>query len=135
MRVGVLVAPPALLAPIRYVMPLINLNAVAVAALRAALTDTEYVPWSVAQATESKALLYEVLTRLGLRHWKSAANFVLVHGGERTPELVRGLIARGVLVRDRSKEPGCAGCFRVTAGVVEHTRKAVAALEDLCVQP
>ena len=132
MRVGVLIAPPALLAPIRYVMPLINLNAVAVAALRAALTDTEYVPWSVAQATESKALLYEVLTRLDLTHWKSAANFVLVHGGERTPDLVRGLIARGVLVRDRSKEPGCAGCFRVTAGVVEHTRKAVAALEALC---
>ena len=135
MRVGVLIAPPALLAPIRYVMPLINLNAVAVAALRAALTDTEYVPWSVAQATESKELLYEVLTRLGLRHWQSAANFVLVHGGERTPDLVRGLIARGVLVRDRSKEPGCAGCFRVTAGVVAHTRAAVAALEDLCAQP
>ena len=135
MRVGVLVAPPALLAPIRYVMPLINLNAVAVAALRAALTDTEYVPWSVAQATESKALLYEVLTRVGLKYWTSAANFVLVHGGDRTPDLVRGLIARGVLVRDRSTEPGCAGCFRVTAGVVEHTRKAVAALEELCAKP
>lgn len=132
MRVGVLIAPPALLAPIRYVMPLINLNAVAVAALRAALTDTEYVPWSVAQATASKALLYEALTRLGLTYWKSAANFVLVHGGDRTPELVRGMIARGVLVRDRSKEPGCAGCFRVTAGVVEHTRAAIAALEALC---
>ncbi len=135
MRVGVLIAPPALLAPIRYVMPLMNLNAVAVAALRAALTDTEYVPWSVAQATASKALLYEVLTRLGLKHWTSAANFVLVYGGDRTPDLVRGLIARGVLVRDRSKEPGCAGCFRVTAGVVEHTRKAVASLEELCAKP
>jgi histidinol-phosphate aminotransferase len=132
MRVGVLIAPPALLAPIRYVMPLLNLNAVAVAALRAALTDTEYVPWSVAQATESKALLYDALTRLGLTYWKSAANFVLVHGGDRTPDLVRGMIARGVLVRDRSKEPGCAGCFRVTAGVVEHTRAAIAALEDVC---
>ncbi|MEP7118397.1 MAG: aminotransferase class I/II-fold pyridoxal phosphate-dependent enzyme, partial [Acidobacteriota bacterium] len=135
MRVGVLIAPPALLEPIRYVMPLINLNAVAVTALRAALTDTDYVPWSVAQATESKALLYEALTRLGLKFWPSAANFVLVHGGERTPELVSGLIARGVLVRDRSNEPGCAGCFRVTAGVAEHTRKAVAVLEELCAKP
>lgn len=134
-RVGVLVAPPVLLEPIRYVMPLLNLNTVAVAALRAALTDTEFVPWSVAQATESKALLYDALTRLGLRHWKSAANFVLVEGGDRTPELVAGMIARGVLVRDRSKEPGCAGCFRVTAGVVEHTRQAVAALEALCARP
>ena len=131
-RVGILVAPPALLAPIRYVMPLMNLSAVAVAALRAALTDTEYVPWTVAQATASKALLYDALDRLGLSYWKSGANFVLVHGGDRTPDLVRGLIARGVLVRDRSKEPGCAGSFRVTTGVVEHTRTAVAALEALC---
>ena len=134
-RVGVLIAPPAILAPIRYVMPIMNLNAVAVAALRAALTDTDFVPWSVAQATESKAMLYEALDRLGLKYWKSGANFVLVNGGDRTPELVRGMIARGVLVRDRSKEPGCAGCFRVTAGVAEHTRKAVAALEELCAKP
>ena len=28
-------------------------------------TDTEFVPWAVAQATESKSLLYEALTRLG----------------------------------------------------------------------
>ena len=89
----------------------------------------------MAQATESKALLYETLTRLGLKHWKSEANFVLVQGGDRTPALVAGMIARGVLVRDRSREPGCAGCFRVTAGVVEHTRTAIAALEELCAKP
>lgn len=134
-RIGVLIAPPALLAPIRYVMPLMNLSSVAVSALRAALTDTEFVPWSVAQADASKALLYEALDRLGLDYWKSGANFVLVNGGDRTPDLVRGMIARGVLVRDRSREPGCAGCFRVTAGLVEHTRAAVAALEALCAKP
>jgi hypothetical protein len=27
--------------------------------------------------------------------------------------------------------PGCAGCCRITAGVVEHTRLAIAALEDI----
>lgn len=131
-RVGILIAPPAVLAPIRYVMPVMNLSQVAVTALRAALADSEYVPWSVAQAAESKALLYEALDRLGLNHWKSGANFVLVNGGDRTPDLVRGMIARGVLVRDRSNVPGCAGCFRVTAGVVEHTRQAIAALEAVC---
>jgi histidinol-phosphate aminotransferase len=135
LRVGLLIAPPALLAPMRYVMPLMNLSAVAVAALRAALTDRDYVPWSVAQATASKALLYAALDTCGLPYWKSGANFVLVKGGERTPALVRGMIARGVLVRDRSTTPGCAGCFRVTTGVVEHTRLAIAALEELCAKP
>jgi histidinol-phosphate aminotransferase len=132
MRVGVLIARPELLEPIRFVMPLFNLNVVAVAALRAALTDKEFTPWSVAQATESKRLLYDVLDRVGLRYWKSAANFVLIDGGDRARELVEGLIARGVLVRDRSKDPYCPNCFRITTGVVEHTQTAVKALEALC---
>lgn len=132
MRVGVMIARPEVLEPIRFVMPLFNLNVVAVQALRAALTDKEFTPWSVAQATESKRLLYAALDRVGLRYWKSAANFVLVDGGSRTREIVDGLVARGVLVRDRSRDPNTPTHFRITAGIVEHTQKAVAALEALC---
>jgi histidinol-phosphate aminotransferase len=132
MRVGVLIASPAVLEPIRYVMPLFNLNVVAVAALRAAHADRSFTPWYLAQVAESKALLYDVLERVGLRYWKSAANFVLVDGGDRARPLAEGLIARGVLVRDRSKDPHTPTHFRITAGVVEHTRAAVEALEALC---
>jgi histidinol-phosphate aminotransferase len=132
MRVGVMIAAPEILDPIRFVMPLFNLNVVAVAALRAALADTEFKPWYVAQVAESKQRLYAALDRAGLRYWKSAANFVLVDGGPGSRELVDGMIARGVLVRDRSRDPYCPNCFRVTTGVVEHTERAVEALEALC---
>lgn len=132
MRVGVMIASPSVLKPIRRAMPLFNLNVVAVAALGAALTDTEFRSWYVAQATESKALLYAALDGLGLRYWKSAANFVLIDGGERARGLVDGMIARGVFVRDRTKDPSCPNCFRLTTGVVDHTRKAIEALEAVC---
>lgn len=132
MRIGVLIASPEVLAPIRPVTPLFNLNVVAVAALRAALTDTEFQPWYVAQATASKALVYEACERLGLRYWKSGANFVLIDGGDRARSLIDGMIARGVFVRDRTRTPYCANCFRLTTGVVAHTEKAIAALEELC---
>jgi histidinol-phosphate aminotransferase len=135
MRVGVLVARPEVLEPIRFVMPLFNLNVVAVQALRAALTDTAFTPWYVAQATESKERLYSVLDRAGLRYWRSAANFVLVDGGAQARAIVDGMIARGVLVRDRTQDPYCPNCFRITAGVVEHTQQAVDALEALCARP
>ena len=135
MRVGVMIARPDVLEPIRFVMPLFNLNVVAVQALRAALADTTFMTWYVSQATESKQRFYAVLDRVGLRYWKSAANFVLVDGGGRVRELVDGMIARGVLVRDRSKDPYCPNCFRITTGVVEHTQKAVEALEALCAKP
>lgn len=132
MRVGVMIASPSVLKPIRRAMPLFNLNVVAVAALGAALADTEFRSWYVAQATESKALLYAALDGLGLRYWKSAANFVLIDGGERARGLVDGMIARGVFVRDRTKDPSCPNCFRLTTGVVDHTRKAIEALEAVC---
>jgi histidinol-phosphate aminotransferase len=132
MRVGVMIASPDILAPIRKVMPLFNLNVVAVAALRAALTDPDFRSWYIAQANASKALIYAACERAGLRYWESAANFVLIDGGTRVGALVDGLIANGVLVRDRTKDPSTPTCFRLTAGVVEHTRRAVETLEALC---
>ena len=132
MRVGVLCASPAVLEPVRRCMPLFNLNVVAVAALRAALADPAYRAWYLDQAAQSKALVYAACDKLGLNYWRSAANFVLIDGGARVKEIVSGMIARGVFVRDRSADPSCPNCFRVTAGVLDHTHKAVAALEDVC---
>jgi len=132
MRVGVMIASPQLLAPIRKCMPLFNLNVVAVAALRAAIADPAFREWYLAQASESKALVYAACERAGLKYWKSAANFVLIDGGNRSRELIDGMIAKGVFVRDRTKDPSTPTCFRLTTGVVEHTRKAVETLEALC---
>lgn len=132
MRVGVLIASPELLAPVRRAMPLFNLNVVAVEALRAAMADTEFRPWYLDQARQSKELVYAACERLGLRYWRSAANFVLVDGAARAKEIVKGLQSRGVFVRDRTADPSCPNCIRITAGVVEHTRKAVEALEAVC---
>jgi histidinol-phosphate aminotransferase len=132
MRVGVMIATPDVLAPIRRCMPLFNLNVVAVAALRAAIADPSFRTWYLAQAHESKALVYAACERAGLTCWKSAANFVLIDGGANVRHIVDGMIAKGVFVRDRTKDPSTPTCFRLTTGVVDHTRKAVEALEDVC---
>lgn len=132
MRVGVMIASPEILEPIRKAMPLFNLNVVAVAALRAALTDLEFRSWYIAQANASKELVYAACRRAGLKYWPSAANFVLIDGGARARAIIDGMIAKGVLVRDRTRDPACPNCFRLTTGVVEHTRHAVDTLEALC---
>jgi len=132
MRVGVMIASPEILAPIRRAMPLFNLNVVAIAALRAAIGDPSFRAWYIGQATESKELVYAACERAGLRYWKSAANFVLIDGGARARQIIDGMIANGVFVRDRTKDPATPTCFRLTTGVVEHTRKAAETLEALC---
>jgi histidinol-phosphate aminotransferase len=101
-----------------------------------AIADRQYRDWYCTQAAESRAILAETCSRLGLRTWPSAANFLLVDVGGRVSEVVAGLEARGIRVRDRSSEHGCSGCIRITAGVVDDTRRAAAALEEvLCAAP
>lgn len=131
LRAGALVASAATLATIRRIVPPYSLNVCAAVALPAACADTAYHRWYLDQVRQSKSLLYDAFERLSVPHWRSAANFVLARFGGDTPRVVHGLAARGIFVRDRSKEPSCAGCVRITAGVVEHTRAAIAALEEV----
>ena len=131
LRLGCLVGADDRLDPIRVSLPVYSVNIAAVVAVRAALDDRAYVDEYVRQVAESKALLYAACDRLGLRYWRSGANFVLVGVGDRTAELVRGAAERGIYLRDRSAEPGCAGCVRIGTGVVEHTRRCIAAIDEV----
>ncbi len=131
LRIGALIGQPAALAPIRRVVPPYSVNACAAAALPEALGDTDYFAWYLAEVAESKALVYAALDARGIRYWKSAANFVLARFAGDTGRLVAALAARGIHVRDRSGDAGCAGCVRITAGVVEHTRAFIAALGEV----
>lgn len=130
LRAGALVGLPATLAPLRRVVPPYSVNAWAAAALPVAIADRAYRDWYLEQAAASRALLAEACARLGLETWPSAANFVLVRVGN-AAAVVEGMAARGVRIRDRSGDPGCGQCIRITAGLVEETRRAIAALEEV----
>lgn len=130
LRIGCLVGRPEAISFVQRVIPPYSLNVCAVEALQAALADRGYHAWYCGQVAESRQLLYAACDRLGLRFWRSDANFVLVRVGDRCGELVARLAGRGIFVRDRSTEPGCAGCLRITTGVVEHTRACIDALEE-----
>jgi histidinol-phosphate aminotransferase len=133
LRIGCLVGAPAVLDRIRHAIPVYSVNIAAVAAVQAALGDTAYLQQYVSQVNESKALMYAACDRLGLRYWKSGSNFVLVHAGDRAADLVGGVRARGIYIRDRSTEPGCGGCIRIGTGIVAHTQQCIAAMgEVLC---
>jgi histidinol-phosphate aminotransferase len=131
LRAGALVGHPETLAPLRRTVAPYTLNVAAMVALPAAFEDVEYYDWYVEQVRASRVLLARSLDRLGIRHWPSEGNFVLARFGVDLHRVIAGLAARQVIIRDRSKDPGCAGCARITAGVVEHTERCVEALEEV----
>ena len=130
MRVGIVIGQPPALQPVRDVTLPFNINVIALTAVQAALEDTEFLPRYAAEVAESRELLYAACRRLGLQYWESAANYVLVRVGETMP-FIQALSARRIHVRDRSKDPATPGCVRITTGVLEHTRAAIASLESV----
>ncbi len=131
LRIGAITGHPDALEPIRLAVPVYSVNIAAVVAVQAALADLPYMEHYKAQVEQSKALLYAACDRLGLRYWTSAANFVLVGAGDRADLLAQGAAARGIYVRNRSKEPGLDGCLRVGAGVVAHTERCINVFEEV----
>jgi histidinol-phosphate aminotransferase len=131
LRAGCLLAPPDTLAPLRLVVPPYSLNVCAAAGLRAAIVDRTRLGWYVGQVQQSRALVYECCERLGITCWESGANFVLIRVGARAAAVTAALAGRGIFVRNRSRDAGCEGCVRITAGVVDHTVRCLAALEDI----
>ena len=134
LRAGCLIGDPARLESVRPVVPPYSLSVFAVAGWLAALKDRDHLHWYRSQVSESRELLYAACERLKLPYWKSAGNFVLINVQRCGPAdaIAQAFAERGVLVRDRSRDPGCEGCIRITAGVVRHTETAIEALEGLC---
>ena len=131
LRIGCLVGAPDTIDPIRRAVPVYSVSIAAVAAVQAALGDLDHLHDYLRQVAESKALLYAACECLGLTYVTSSSNFVLVCAGDRTASLVDGAFARGIYIRDRSTEPGCAGCIRIGAGIVAHTRRCIGVMEEV----
>jgi len=129
LRVGVLAASVENMRWIQRVLSPYSVNSVALACLPAALNDTEFIDNYVTEVLAARTEFKSALDRLSIQHWPSRANFVLTRIGAQHGEFVRRMNAAGVLVRDRSSDPGCDGCVRITIGTREQMRRAVAAME------
>ena len=130
LRLGLLAASEENLRWCRRVLSPYSVNSVALAALTAALEDQAYLDWYVAEVKLARTEFLAKLTELGLQFWPTHANFVLVHIGPAHREFVASLRNAGILVRDRSADPGCLGRVRITIGTREQMLRAVAAIQQ-----
>lgn len=130
LRLGALAGPQDLMRWVRRVLSPYSVNALALACLPPALEDAAYLDWYVAEVLAARAEFETALDSAGVRRWPSHANFVLVEIGKQHKEFVRAMNAAAVLVRDRSSDPGCDGCVRITIGTRQQMRQAIPALRE-----
>ena len=130
LRLGLLAGPADLMRWIRRVLSPYSVNSLALACLPPALEDTAYLDWYVGEVLAARTEFEAALDAANVRRWPSRANFILVEIGSRHAEFVGLMRAAGVLVRDRSSDPGCDGRVRITIGTQEQMRSAAKALNE-----
>jgi len=131
LRLGLLAGPVELMHWVKRVLSPYSVNALALACVPPALEDAAYIDWYVTEVLTARAEFEAALDKAGVRRWPSEANFVLTEIGAQHKEFTRHMSASGVLVRDRSTDPGCDGRVRITIGTREQMRKAAVALNEV----
>jgi len=131
LRLGCVFANRRIAAGLRKAHSPYPVNAAALAAGEAAARDGRSTERYAQEVRRSKRELETALARLGVSHYRGAANFVLADFGRRAPALLGALRRRDILLRDRRSDFGRVGYVRITAGTREQTRRLVEAIEKL----
>jgi len=129
LRAGMLAGNSELLRYVRKVSSPYNVNGVALDCLSVAIEDEAYLAWYVEQVRVGRERMMGGLAELGVPFFPSEANFVLMKIGPKHKELVAAMRRHGVLLRDRSTDPGCDGYVRITIGVEDHVTRGLEALK------
>jgi histidinol-phosphate aminotransferase len=132
LRLGYAIADPQVGRLLNVVQEPFNVNRVALAAGRAAVSTPEYVPRRRAEVAAARDAFAAELAAAGIETVASQANFVLIRLGVDDGPVYERLLGKGILVRG-GETVGLPGYLRVTMGPAALMRAAareiVAAVE------
>jgi histidinol-phosphate aminotransferase len=106
-----------------------NVNAIALAAASAALDDQEHLQRSVAANRAGMAEVCAGLDALGVRHFPSLGNFVLIDCARPAGPVYEAMLRQGVIVRPVGGY-GLPTQLRVTIGTSPQNRRMLGALQQ-----
>ncbi|WP_210464952.1 histidinol-phosphate transaminase [Rufibacter roseolus] len=117
LRLGMAFASPEIIGYLNKIKPPYNINVVTQELVSAALDKTAQLEDMLQVIIQERSRLIVAFAALPLieKVYPSDANFVLVQVPNAN-ELYVYLLERGVVVRNRSTQPGCANCLRITIG-------------------
>ncbi len=130
LRVGYLLAQPAVVDYLERARPPFNVNRLAQVAALAALDDDEHVRRSVAANEEARAFFSRELAGLGLAYLPTRTNFVAVRVERPSGEVARALLERGFVTTPLDGW-GVPGWLRFSFGLPEENRAFIAALKEV----
>jgi histidinol-phosphate aminotransferase len=107
-----------------------SINTLATIAAEAALEDIKFVEDYVGEIKESKKYLQKELERLGIKSFSSEANFLIADFGNSCNVIYENLKKKGILVRNRTKDPLLKNCLRIGIGTKKQCNQFVKTLNE-----
>ncbi len=130
LRVGYAYSTPKISAYLQQYRRPFMINSLSMSAAIAALEDTEFIQQTVELIHQEKPYLYAELNQLGVKYWKTQANFLLIKPDMETDVFEAKMLEAGIMVRQAASF-GAPGCVRVTIGTREANAAFVAALQRI----
>lgn len=134
LRLGMSFASEDIIGVYNKIKPPYNISGATQELVLDALENVEQVNEFIKELVQSREALTADLTKLSLvkKIFPSDANFLLVKV-EDARAVYEYLLARAIVVRDRSKVELCEGCLRITVGTKEENKKLIQSLNEFII--
>jgi histidinol-phosphate aminotransferase len=131
-RLGICYASAAIIAVLNIIKPPYNVNELTQKRALERLSDSAKIKEEINSIITQRELLLKVLREVNFvsKIYPTEANFILIkvdNANQRYDEL----IAKGIVIRNRTTQPLCENTLRLTIGTEEENKKLMEALQSL----
>ena len=131
-RLGICYASTEVISVLNKIKPTYNVNELSQKRALERLADTDKISAEIASIIRQREDLLEVLLHVEFvkKIYPTEANFILVKVDDANKRYAE-LIAKGIVIRNRTMQPLCDNCLRLTVGTELENRKLMAVLKQL----
>ncbi|HRL72197.1 MAG: histidinol-phosphate transaminase [Flavobacterium sp.] len=131
-RLGICYASTEVISVLNKIKPPYNVNELSQKRALERLADTDKISAEIASIIRQREDLLEVLLHVEFvkKIYPTEANFILVKVDDANKRYAE-LIAKGIVIRNRTMQPLCDNCLRLTVGTELENRKLMAVLKQL----
>ncbi len=132
LRLGCIYGAPEIIQVFQALKAPYNLNQLTLDAALKALSGESEVQAQVLQLVGERELLARALQQCPevVHVFPSEANFLLVRFSD-AQRVKQHLLQAGIVVRDRTQQPGCSGCLRITVGTPAENQRVLQTLNTI----
>ncbi|GAA4324131.1 histidinol-phosphate transaminase [Pontixanthobacter gangjinensis] len=131
-RLGILFASEEIIAVLNKIKPPYNVNQLTQDQAIKTLSDVKNIKSQISEILEERLRLSKALLEVNFvsKVYKSDANFLLIEVDDANLRYEE-LLKKGIVIRNRSSQPLCENCLRITIGTKEENKRLIRAIKEL----